>query len=104
MSGLLTPEAIALLGIFLGLAAKSFLPYIRKTIVENQSLQWQHRFSAILIVCAVMAIVLFPEFSPPADGLRVFVAAFSFGIGVNWTATEAYQWVASVTRKERKEK
>lgn len=96
---LASPDALAILGIFCGLAAKAFLPYIRKTIVENEPLKWQHRFSGILIICLISTLVLFPRFSPPVDGIAIFISAFSFGLTVEWTITEGYQWVNSLLKK-----
>lgn len=92
-------EALALLGMFLGIAAKAFLPYIRKTIVENKPLQWQHKFSGILILSVILTVVVFPQFSPPANGFNIFVAAFSFGLAVEWSIVEGYQWIKSYTMR-----
>jgi len=99
MISLFTPEAIALLGIFCGLSARSFLPYLRKTIKENKPLKWQHRYSAMLIVSVIATIALYPAFSPPPDGIKIFVSAFSFGLTANWTLDEAYKWIRRVKQK-----
>ena len=94
-------EAIALLGLFLGIAAKTFLPYIRKTVVENEPLKWQHRFTGMLILTIVLTVLVFPQFSPPEDGFNVFLAAFSFGLAIEWTITEGYQWIKSYTMRKK---
>lgn len=103
MNTILTPEAIAIIGIFSGLAAKAFLPYLRKTLLENEPLKWQHRFTAMLIICIIGTVMIFPQFSPPANGLKIFFAAFSFGLAAQWSMTEGYQWVKSYLEM-RKEK
>lgn len=97
MSGniLSSSEALALLGIFLGIVAKAFSPYLRKSIIDNEPLKWEHRYTAIIIMCAITSILTFPQYSPPPDGLNVLVAAFSFGIAIEWGVTELYQWGAS---------
>ena len=95
-----TPEAIALMGIYCGVAARQFLPYLRKTTKENKPLKWQHRYTAMLIICLITSIVLFPAFSPPPDGIRIFVSAFSFGLTADWTVDELLKWITTSKKNE----
>jgi len=93
MIGQLTPEAIAIIGIFLGVAARSFLPYIRKTVKENIPLKWEHRYTGNLILSIIITVLVYPTFQIPVDSLAVFVGAFIFGWGFDSILTEAYQWI-----------
>ena len=90
---LLTSETIAIIGIFLGVASRIFLPYLRKTIKEGHPLVWQHRYTAILIVSLIITFLVYPQFSIPADGLRLFSAAFIFGFGISSATIEGFEWL-----------
>ncbi|MFQ5758420.1 MAG: hypothetical protein ACE5IF_01935 [Candidatus Bathyarchaeia archaeon] len=90
---ILTPEAIAVIGIFLAVAARSFMPYLRKTVKDGKKLVWEHKYSAILIASAVITLLVFPQFQIPTDGVKIFVAAFVFGWGMNSLAIEGMEWL-----------
>lgn len=86
-------QLLAFVGILGGVLARSFLPYLRKTIKENLPITWQHRYTALLIVGAVAALLVYPRFQIPPDGFDVFAAAFVFGFGVDAILLEGWAWI-----------
>ena len=96
--------AIKLIGIFLGVLARSLAPYLRK-LREGKidSFQRRHLASTIgsLILGIVITLLIFPQFQAPAPngGLEVYVKLFctAFGFGFGWHAivSEAASWAGA---------
>jgi len=100
---LLPVQLMAFIGILLGVLARSFLPYLRKTIKENLPLSWEHKYTALLIVGVVASFLVYPRFQIPPDGFDVFVAAFVFGFGIDALILEGWAWIESEEEEEEEE-
>ena len=97
--------AIKLIGIFLGVLARSLSPYLRK-LREGKIKSFQRRRLASsigsLVLGIVITLLIFPQFQAPAPngGLEVYVklfcAAFGFGFGMNQLADSS--WHAMMNR------
>lgn len=90
---LFSVQLIAFIGILCGVLARSFMPYLRKTLKENLPITWEHRYTALLIVGVVASLLVYPRFQIPPDGFDVFVAAFVFGFGVDAMILEGWAWI-----------
>ena len=95
-------EAVALAGIFLGVLARTTMPYLRK-LREGRTLHWDHKYtlSALysLVVASSVAMLAFPAFQIPSDGvLYVFAVSFGFGAGLNELINEVQAWVVAPQR------
>lgn len=88
-------QFMAFIGILGGVLARSFLPYLRKTIKENLPLSWENRYTALLIVGVVASLLVYPRFKIPPDGFDVLVAAFVFGFGIDAIILEGWAWLES---------
>lgn len=89
----LSVQLMAFIGILCGVLARSFLPYLRKTIKENLPLTWEHKYTALLLVGLVASFLVYPRFQIPPDGFDVFVAAFVFGFGMDALFLEGWAWI-----------
>jgi len=86
---------IAFIGVLLGICARTALPYLRKA--RAQQLEWSHKYTlsavASFILCLIATMLTFPSFTVPEDFfLYVFLAAFTFGYGVNSGVIEGLEW------------
>lgn len=92
----LDSTTIAFIGVLLGICARAVLPYLRK--LRDQQLVWSHKYTASaaasLILCLIAAMLVFPSYEV-AEGLfpYVFLAALSFGYGVNSGVIEGLEWL-----------
>lgn len=94
---LFSVQLLAFIGILCGVLARSFLPYLRKTFLEDLPLSWEHKYTALLIVGVFASLLAYPRFQIPPDGFDMFVAAFVFGFGIDALILEGWAWI------ERKE-
>lgn len=97
---LFSVQLMAWIGILLGVLARSFLPYLRKTIKENLPLSWENRYTALLLVGVVASFLVYPRFQIPPDGFDVLVAAFVFGFGIDSMILEGWAWIESEEEEE----
>ena len=89
-------EAIAFVGMLLGVLGRTASPYLRK-IKEGAEIVWSQRYTASaiasLILCAITVALVFPAFTIPEGSLlAVFLAAFCFGFGINAVVNEVDKW------------
>ena len=96
--------AIKLIGIFLGVLARSLSPYLRKLREGKiKSFQKRHLASSIgsLILGIIITLLIFPQFqaAAPENGFDVYVKLFctAFGFGFGWHAivSEAASWAGA---------
>ena len=96
---------LKLVGIFLGILARSLLPWLRK-LREGKVVQFSRRYlySALgsLVFGVIITLVLFSQFeaSTPRrgfdDAFKLFCLAFGFGFGWNALVLEGTQWAGSL--------
>ena len=106
-----TPFIIKIIGLFLGIVARSLIPWLRKLRQgEVHGFDRRYFYSALatFILGIILTLVLFPQFKDDAAGLgpnytpssspgfevyfRLFCLAFAFGFGWNAMVLEAGQW------------
>lgn len=96
--------AIKMIGIFLGVLARSLAPYLRKRrLGKIKSFHKRHLASSIgsLILGIIITLLIFPQFQAvaPNRGLEVYVKLFctAFGFGFGWHAlvSEAASWAGA---------
>jgi len=106
-----TPFIIKIVGLFLGIVARSLIPWLRKLRQgEVHGFDRRYFYSALatFILGIILTLVLFPQFKDDAAGLgpnytpgstpafetyfRLFCLAFAFGFGWNAMVLEAGQW------------
>ena len=92
------PEAIALIGIFLGVLLRTILPALRKW-KDFDDFEWSNKYTATMIISIItavaVAIIAFPQFIIPvtSNPYTIFSAAFICGIGLNELVIEVTEWV-----------
>lgn len=96
-----TAFAIKIVGLFLGVVARSLIPWLRKLRQGKvQGFDRRYIYSAIatFILGVIITLVLFPQFKGDSSGpgfeayFRLFCLAFGFGFGWNAIVLEAGQW------------
>ena len=116
-----TPFVIKILGLFLGIVARSLIPWLRKLRQgEVHGFDRRYFYSALatFILGIILTLVLFPQFKDDGAGLgpggasspgfeayfRLFCLAFAFGFGWNAMVLEAGQWANWFLNPEDEEK
>jgi len=101
-----TAFAIKIVGLFLGVVARSLIPWLRKLRQgEVQGFDRRYVYSALatFLLGIILTLVLFPQFKGDSSGLsgpgleayfRLFCLAFGFGFGWNAIVLEAGQWAS----------
>lgn len=108
---------LELAGIFLGVAARSLVPWLRK-LRDGTAARFSRRYFlsmlASLALCFIITMAVFPDFkaAPPAGPLsssapvhpfelnfRLFCLAFGFGFGFNAILLEGGQWLSSAPHR-----
>ncbi|MDI6698953.1 MAG: hypothetical protein QME85_08460 [Candidatus Saccharicenans sp.] len=99
--------AIKIVGLFLGVVARSLIPWLRKLRQgEVQSFDRRYFYSALatFILGIILTLVLFPQLKVEPGGpeetaatafeayFRLFCVAFGFGFGWNAMVLEAGKW------------
>jgi H+/Cl- antiporter ClcA len=102
---------IKLLGIFLGVLARTLLPWVRK-LRRGKVAKFDPRYfySAVgtLLLGIVITLLIFPSFQgDPAGGrtedwVKLFCLAFGFGFGWNALVFEAGKWAGAFEDDARK--
>jgi len=100
-----TDFAIKIIGLFLGVVARSLIPWLRKLRngeVKGFDKRYLYSGIATFILGVIITLVLFPQFKGEAGGtgitpgfenyFRLFCLAFGFGFGWNAIVLEAGQW------------
>ncbi len=96
-----TAFAIKILGLFLGVVARSLIPFLRKLRQGTvKSFDRRYFYSALgtFLLGIVITMVIFPQFKADASGagfeayFQLFCLAFSFGFGWNAIVLEAGKW------------
>jgi len=102
-----TPFIIKIVGLFLGVVARSLIPWLRKLRagqVHGFDRRYFYSALATFILGIILTLVLFPQFKDDAAGLdlanppgfeayfRLFCLAFALGFGWNAMVLEAGQW------------
>lgn len=96
-----TAFAIKILGLFLGVVARSLIPFLRKLRQGTvKSFDRRYFYSALgtFLLGIVITMVIFPQFKADAPGagfeayFQLFCLAFSFGFGWNAIVLEAGKW------------
>lgn len=99
-----TPFVIRILGIFLGILARTLLPWLRKLKEgEVRGFGPRYIYSALasLAIGVVLTLVIFPQFEAgfPGDSFedlfKLFCLAFGFGFGWNALVLEGGAWAGS---------
>lgn len=94
--------SIKLIGLFLGVFIRTWLPFIRK-MKQGKIKEFEKKYlgqalsSAVLSIIAVLLILpqYNQEFEPVFDfasGIKVFATAFAFGFGSNTLVNELMKW------------
>ena len=97
------------LGVFLGVLARTLLPWLRK-LREGQAVRFDKRYFystlGSLAIGFILTLVIFPQLTVVHDGSPVFEAyfklfclAFGFGFGWNGMVMEGSQWAAGFVKK-----
>ena len=96
---------LKLVGIFLGILARSLLPWLRK-LREGKSGRFSRRYltsaAASLLFGVIITLTLFPQLEASApgrsldDAFKLFCLAFGFGFGWNALILEGTQWAGSL--------
>ncbi|MGB9906130.1 MAG: hypothetical protein ACPLRR_01940 [Candidatus Saccharicenans sp.] len=106
-----TPFIIKIVGLFLGIVARSLIPWLRKLRngqVQGFDCRYFYSALATFILGIILTLVLFPQLKADEPGLglglgpanppgfevyfRLFCLAFAFGFGWNAMVLEAGQW------------
>jgi hypothetical protein len=99
-----TPFVIRILGIFLGVLARTLLPWLRKLKEgEVRGFGPRYIYSALasLAIGVVLTLVIFPQFEGGSLGnsfedlFKLFCLAFGFGFGWNALVLEGGAWAGS---------
>lgn len=101
---------IKLSGLFLGVLARTALPWLRK-VRDGRVRGFGRRYIgsalASLAIGLVLTLVLFPRFEAGAQGqtfealFKLFTLAFAFGFGWNALINEAAAWADPVESPDR---
>jgi len=96
--------ALELCGIFLGVLARAFFPWVRK-LRDGEATQFSKRYlySAIGSVIAgmIVTVLIFPKFDVATAGqgaeavVRLFAMAFGFGFGWHAIVDEVAKWTGA---------
>lgn len=97
------------LGVFLGVLARTLLPWLRK-LREGQALRFNKRYfystMGSLAIGFILTLVIFPQLTVANDGspvveayFELFCLAFGFGFGWNGMVMEGSQWAAGFVKK-----
>ena len=99
-------------GIFLGVLARAFFPWVRK-LRSGKELHFGKRYlySAIGSVIAgmIVTVLIFPKFEIAAAGqgaeaaVKLFATAFGFGFGWHAIVDEVAKWAGAFKDVEKKE-
>lgn len=96
---------IKIIGLFLGVVARSLIPWLRK-LRQGQVHGFDRRYLysalATFILGIILTLVLFPQFKGEIGStdsgfetyFRLFCLAFGFGFGWNAIVLEAGQWAS----------
>lgn len=96
--------ALELCGIFLGVFARAFFPWVRKLRSGKVfHLSKRYLYSAIGSVIAgmIVTLLIFPKFDVPSMGqgtesaVRLFAMAFGFGFGWHAIVDEVAKWAGA---------
>jgi hypothetical protein len=99
-----TPFVIRILGILLGILARTLLPWLRKLKegeVRGFSPRYLYSALASLAIGVVLTLVIFPQFEAGSQGdsfedlFKLFCLAFGFGFGWNALVLEGGAWAGS---------
>ncbi len=102
-----TEFLIKLLGLFLGILARTVLPWLRKIRdgrVRGFGRRYIYAALASLGIGLILTLVLFPRLEAGAEGetfealFKLFSLAFAFGFGWNALVNEAGAWAAPDVR------
>jgi len=97
------------LGVFLGVLARTLLPWLRK-LREGQVVRFDKRYFystlGSLALGFILTLVIFPQLAAANDGspvveayFKLFCLAFGFGFGWNGMVMEGSQWAAGSAKK-----
>lgn len=89
-------------GLFLGVLARTWLPYIRKMKqgkIEKFEMKFLRQAIGSVVVAAIATLLLLPQYQgdpgPAIDcvsQIKVFAAAFAYGFGANTLLNELLKW------------
>ena len=100
---------VKLFGLFLGVLARTALPWLRKVRdgkVRGFSRRYLYSGLASLAIGLILTLTLFPRFEAGPTGagfeafFKLFALAFAFGFGWNALINEGGAWVAPVEAVE----
>lgn len=103
---------LKLLGIFLGIMARTLIPWLRKLRegkVEGFNLRYLWSTLASLILGLILTLVVFPQFDVSLSAgsfearFKLFCLAFGFGFGWNALLLEGGQWAGVFSAKSDKQ-
>ena len=93
--------ALKLLGILLGVLARTLAPYLRKVKQGKVKKLWNGYWIqalASLALGTITTLLIFPQFNVAKSGVgleasaKLFCLAFGFGFGCNSIVSEAAKW------------
>lgn len=103
-----TVFAVKITGLFLGVLARTLLPWLRK-VRDGQARGFSRRYLyaalASLAIGTILTLVIFPRFEagPEAAGFealfKLFALAFAFGFGWNALVNEGEAWTSRPARR-----
>ena len=98
-----TEFLVKLFGLFLGVLARTILPWLRKVRegkVRGFSRRYAYSALASLAIGLILALTIFPKFEAGAGGetfeafFKLFCLAFGFGFGFNALLNEGGAWAS----------
>jgi len=102
--------ALELFGIFLGVLARAFFPWVRK-LRSGKAAHFSKRYlySAIgsIIVGMIVTVLIFPKFNFLSMGqgaeaaVRLFAMAFGFGFGWHAIVDEVGKWAGAFKDEDK---
>ncbi len=95
---------LQIIGLFLGVFTRTYLPYIRKLKREKSIAQFKRKYFVQAVYAVIFAFIsvmlIIPEnlkyISGGVDwvkGIKIFTTAFSFGFAWNSLINEGHKWV-----------
>ncbi|MFW6129680.1 MAG: hypothetical protein ACOC56_00760 [Atribacterota bacterium] len=101
--------AIQFIGLFVGVFARTWLPYIRKLKqgkIEGFDKKFLKFAIGSVILSGISVLLIIPQYKDSGTeiidfwtGLKVFATAFAFGFGWNTLVNESAKWNEGITKQ-----
>lgn len=101
--------AIQFIGLFVGVFARTWIPYIRKLKqgkIEGFNKKFLKFAVGSVILSGISVLLIIPQYKDSQTevidfwtGLKVFATAFAFGFGWNTLVNEGMKWNEKITKE-----